>query len=142
MDDFSSKPGTPNLYGAVGGEANAIAPGKRMLSSMAPTIVLKNGKHFPGSGNTRRHNNSHNCISDDVNIIDFNLSTEDAVYKPRFHHQWLPDELYIEKGFPLQVKDALKRMGYKLCRKKCYRRTEAIKVLPDGRFEAIADQRE
>jgi len=141
MDDFSSKPGTPNLYGAVGGEANAIAPGKRMLSSMTPTIVLKKGKIFLVVGTPGGTTIPTTVFQTIVNIIDFKLSTEDAVYKPRFHHQWLPDQLYIEKGFPSQVKDSLQKIGYKVVERNAIGRTEAIKVLPNGSFEAIADFR-
>ena len=141
MDDFSAKPGTPNLYGAVGGEANSIVPGKRMLSSMTPTIVLKKGKIFLVVGTPGGTTIPTTVFQTIVNIIDFKLSTEDAVYKPRFHHQWLPDQLYIEKGFPGNVKDSLQRIGYKLVERNAIGRTEVIKVLSDGRFEAIADFR-
>ena len=141
MDDFSAKPGTPNLYGAVGGEANAIVPGKRMLSSMTPTIVLKKGKIFLVVGTPGGTTIPTTVFQTIVNIIDFKLSTEDAVYKPRFHHQWLPDQLYIEKGFPSQVKDNLQKIGYKIVERNAIGRTEAIRVLQDGSFEAIADFR-
>ena len=141
MDDFSAKPGTPNLYGAVGGEANSIAPGKRMLSSMSPTIVLKKGKIFLVVGTPGGTTIPTTVFQTIVNIIDFKLSTEEAVYKPRFHHQWLPDQLYVEKGFPVGVKDSLQRIGYKIVERNAIGRTEAIKVLPDGSFEAIADFR-
>ncbi len=141
MDDFSIKPGVPNMYGAVGGEANAIAPGKRMLSSMTPTIVLKHNKPFIVTGTPGGTTIPTSIFQTLVNIIDFDLSTEDAVYKPKFHHQWLPDRVDIEKGFPDSTIEALKKMGYTIQRRNAIGRTEVIKVLPDGRFEAIADNR-
>ena len=141
MDDFSAKPGVPNIYGAVGGEANAIAPAKRMLSSMTPTIVLQNGKPFLVLGTPGGTTIPTSVFQTIVDIIDFNMSTEDAVYKPKFHHQWLPDEIAIEKNFPQQTRDVLIKMGYKLVERSGIGRTEVIKVLPDGRFEGVADNR-
>lgn len=141
MDDFSIKPGTPNMYGAVGGEANAIAAGKRMLSSMTPTLVLKDNKTFIVVGTPGGTTIPTQVFQTIVNMIEFGLSTEDAVYKPKFHHQWLPDELYIEKGFPVPVQDALKKMGYIIKERGAIGRTEVIKVLPNGKFEAVADNR-
>jgi gamma-glutamyltranspeptidase/glutathione hydrolase len=76
-----------------------------------------------------------------VNVIDFGLSTEEAVNKPKFHHQWLPDQIFIEKNFPQEARAALQKMGYKLTERGAIGRTEVIKVLPDGRFEAVADSR-
>ena len=141
MDDFSSKPGVPNLYGAVGGEANAIAPGKRMLSSMTPTIVLKNNKPYIVVGTPGGTTIPTSVFQTLVNILEFNMSTEDAVYKPKFHHQWLPDTLDIEKGFANDVVDSLEKMGYKTKQRSGIGRTEAIKVLDDGKFEAVGDNR-
>ena len=141
MDDFSAKPGVPNLYGAVGGEANAIAPGKRMLSSMTPTVVLKNDKPYLVVGTPGGTTIPTSVFQTLVNILEFNMSTEDAVYKPKFHHQWLPDTLDIEKGFANDVLDSLKKMGYKTIQRGGIGRTEAIKVLNDGKFEAVGDIR-
>ena len=141
MDDFSAKPGVPNLYGAVGGEANAIAPGKRMLSSMTPTLVLQNGKPFLVVGTPGGTTIPTSIFQTIINIVDFGLSTEDAVYGPKFHHQWLPDEVFIEKAFPAAVRAALEKMGYKITERGGIGRVEAIKVLPDGSFEAVADNR-
>ncbi len=141
MDDFSAKPGVPNLYGAVGGEANAIAPGKRMLSSMTPTVVLKNDKPYLVVGTPGGTTIPTSVFQTLVNILEFNMSTEDAVYKPKFHHQWLPDTLDIEKGFANDVLDSLKKMGYKTILRGGIGRTEAIKVLNDGKFEAVGDIR-
>jgi gamma-glutamyltranspeptidase/glutathione hydrolase len=141
MDDFSIKPGVPNMYGAVGGEANAIAPGKRMLSSMTPTIVLQNNKPFLVVGTPGGTTITTSVFQTIVNIIDFGLTTEEAVNKPKFHHQWLPDDIKIEKSFPYPTRAALEKMGYKIVERGAIGRTEVIKVLPDGRFEAVADSR-
>jgi gamma-glutamyltranspeptidase / glutathione hydrolase len=141
MDDFSIKPGVPNMYGAIGGEANAIAPGKRMLSSMTPTIVLKDNKPYIVAGTPGGTTIPTSVFQTLVNILEFGLSTEDAVYKPKFHHQWLPDTLAIEKDYPAPIKEGLLKMGYKLMERSGIGRTEVIRVLPDGRFEAVADVR-
>jgi len=141
MDDFSSKPGVPNIYGAVGGEANAIAPGKRMLSSMTPTLVLQNEKPFLVVGTPGGTTIPTSVFQTIVNIIDFKMSTEDAVYKPKFHHQWLPDQIDVEKSFPQETRDALVKMGYKVVQRSNIGRVEVIKILADGSFEAVADNR-
>ena len=146
MDDFSIKPGVPNMYGAVGGEANAIKAGKRMLSSMTPTIVLKDNKPFLVVGTPGGTTIPTSVFQTLVNIIEFNMSTEDAVYKPKFHHQWLPDSVFIETGFSKNTFDSLQKAGYNLIERGKIGRTEVIKVLSDGpsakpRFEAVADNR-
>jgi gamma-glutamyltranspeptidase/glutathione hydrolase len=141
MDDFSIKPGVPNMYGAIGGEANAIAPGKRMLSSMTPTIVLQGGKPYLVVGTPGGTTIPTSVYQTIINIIDFGMSTDDAVNKPKFHHQWLPDEIMIERSFPAVTKEALQKMGYKITERGAIGRTEVIKILPDGRFEAVADSR-
>jgi gamma-glutamyltranspeptidase/glutathione hydrolase len=141
MDDFSAKPGVPNLYGAVGGEANAIAPGKRMLSSMTPTIVLQNGKPFLVVGTPGGTTIPTSVFQTIVNVIDFHLTTEDAVNNPKFHHQWLPDDVFVESQFPDTVATQLRAMGYTIKKRGQIGRTEVIRVLPDGRFEGVADSR-
>ncbi|MEO5682181.1 MAG: gamma-glutamyltransferase [Chitinophagaceae bacterium] len=141
MDDFSVKPGVPNMYGAVGAEANAIEPGKRMLSSMTPAIVLKNNKPFIVLGTPGGTTIPTSVFQTLVNMLEFNLSTADAVYKPKFHHQWKPDEVYVEKGFPEAVMARLKAMGYTITLREHIGRTEVIKVLPNKKFEAVADNR-
>ena len=141
MDDFSIKPGVPNMYGAVGGEANAIKPGKRMLSSMTPTIVLKNGKPFIIAGTPGGTTIITSVFQTLVNILDFGLSTADAVNKPKFHHQWLPDELFVEADFPGDVVEQLKAMGYRIAVRDAIGRTEVIKMLPNKTMEAVADKR-
>lgn len=141
MDDFSIKPGVPNMFGAVGGDANAINPGKRMLSSMTPTLVLKDNKPFIVVGTPGGTTIPTQVFETLVNILEFNMSAEDAVYKPKFHHQWLPDRLDVERGFPQNVREALQKMGYTLYERGSIGRTEIIKVLPNGKFEAVADNR-
>lgn len=142
MDDFSIKPGVPNMFGAVGGEANAIQPGKRMLSSMAPTLVLKNGKPYIVVGTPGGTTIPTQIFQTLVNILEFGMSAQDAVYKPKFHHQWLPDELVVEKGFLETTKSALQKMGYPFGKERGgIGRTELIMVRPDGSFEAVADRR-
>jgi gamma-glutamyltranspeptidase/glutathione hydrolase len=141
MDDFSIKPGVPNMFGAVGGEANSIVAGKRMLSSMTPTIVLKDNYPYLIVGTPGGTTIPTSVFQTLVNILEFNMSTEDANYKPKFHHQWLPDTLDVEKGFPKNVQDELQKMGYSIKQRSSIGRTEVIKVLPDKKFEAVADNR-
>ncbi|MDB5196540.1 MAG: ggt [Flaviaesturariibacter sp.] len=141
MDDFSAKPGVPNFYGAVGGEANAIAPGKRMLSSMTPTIVLQQNKPFLVVGTPGGTTIPTSVFQTIIDIIDFGMSADDAVNKPKFHHQWLPDQIEIEKTVPQDVRAALIKMGYKLNERGGIGRTEVIRVLSNGKFEAVADSR-
>ncbi len=141
MDDFSIKPGVPNMYGAIGGEANAIVPGKRMLSSMTPTIVLQKGKPFLVVGTPGGTTIPTSVYQTIINVIDFKLSTTDAVNGAKFHHQWLPDELMIERSFPYPTRATLQKMGYKLSERGAIGRTEVIRVLSDGRYEAVADSR-
>ncbi len=140
MDDFSIKPGVPNMYGALGTEANAITANKRMLSSMTPTIVLKNGKPFlviGSPGGTTIPTQVYQVL---LNTLEFNLSLEDAVWKPRFHHQWLPDVVYVEKAFPVELRTKLEQMGYKIVERGNIGRFEAIKIV-NGVVEAVADFR-
>ena len=141
MDDFSAKPGVPNLYGAVGAEANAIAPGKRMLSSMTPTIVLKDNKPFLVIGTPGGTTITTSVYQTLIDILEFNLTTTDAVNKPKFHHQWLPDRIDVEKDFPQDVWDQLIKMGYKLNERESIGRTEVIKISSTKKIEAVADNR-
>jgi gamma-glutamyltranspeptidase/glutathione hydrolase len=141
MDDFSIKPGVPNMYGAIGAEANAIAPGKRMLSSMTPTIVLMEGKPYLILGTPGGTTITTSVFQTLVNILEFDMKTEDAVNKPKFHHQWQPDVIYVEKDFPQNVRTQLQQMGYTIQQREAIGRTEVIKILPDGRIEAVGDKR-
>jgi gamma-glutamyltranspeptidase / glutathione hydrolase len=141
MDDFSIKPGVPNMYGAVGGDANAIAPGKRMLSSMTPTIVLFKEKPFLVLGTPGGTTITTSVFQTLMDIIEFGMSASDAVNKPKFHHQWLPDILYVEKEFPQAAIGQLEKMGYKVQVREPIGRTEVIHISPAGEIEAVADWR-
>jgi gamma-glutamyltranspeptidase/glutathione hydrolase len=141
MDDFSIKPGVPNMFGAIGGDANAIQPGKRMLSSMTPTLVLKDNKPFIVVGTPGGTTITTSVFQSIVNIVDFNMDANDAVNKPKFHHQWLPDTVSVERDFNEKTVKQLKDMGYKLITLRAIGRTELIKILPDGTREAAADKR-
>jgi len=141
MDDFSVKPGVPNMFGAVGQEANAIQPNKRMLSSMTPTIVLKDNKPWIVLGTPGGTTIITSVYQTIVDIMDFGMSPVDAVNKPKFHHQWLPDVIFLEKGFDEEVKKQLEQMGYKIEMRGAIGRTEVIMVNPDGTLTAVADHR-
>jgi gamma-glutamyltranspeptidase / glutathione hydrolase len=141
MDDFSIKAGTPNMYGAVGAEANAISPGKRMLSSMTPTIVMKNNRPYLVVGTPGGTTITTSVFQTLVNILEFEMNTEEAVNKPKFHHQWLPDMIFVEKGFPAGTREGLEKMGYKIVQREAIGRTEVIKILANGKIEAVADKR-
>ncbi len=140
MDDFSIKPGVPNMYGALGTEANAIAPGKRMLSSMTPTIVLKNKQPFLVIGTPGGTTIPTQVYQILVNVLDFNMSLEAAIQSPRFHHQWMPDVVYVEKDFPAVVRDRLKEMGYEITERGAIGRAEGI-LITKGRITAVGDKR-
>lgn len=143
MDDFSVKPGVPNMYGALGAEANAIAPRKRMLSSMTPTIVLKNGKPYLVVGSPGGTTIPTSIIQSIANLVDFKLTPADAVNKPKFHHQWLPDEIVVEKDFYAATLVQLEAMGYKIRKVDSIGRTELIESI-HGRpkpITAVADHR-
>lgn len=140
MDDFSVKPGVPNMYGAVGNEKNAIAPGKRMLSSMTPTLVLKNNKTYLIVGTPGGTTIPTSVFQSIVNVIDFGMSAEDAVNKPKFHHQWLPDLIFTEMDFDPATITALEAMGYKINKRGTIGRTELIQVL-GKKIIAVADKR-
>jgi gamma-glutamyltranspeptidase/glutathione hydrolase len=112
MDDFASKPGSPNMYGLVQGEVNAIQPGKRPLSSMTPTIVLKDGKLFMTAGAPGGSRISTAVLQVILNVVDFGMNVQDAVDFPRFHHQWQPDKLSLERGISPDTVALLKSRGY------------------------------
>jgi gamma-glutamyltranspeptidase/glutathione hydrolase len=115
MDDFSAKPGSPNMYGLVGGKANEIAPHKRMLSSMTPTIVTKDDRAFLIAGSPGGSRIITTVLQVIMNVIDHQMDVQEAVDAARFHHQWLPDEIRIERrGFPVDVVRALEAMGHKV----------------------------
>ena len=144
MDDFSSKPGVPNVYGLVGSEANSIAPEKRMLSSMTPTIVEKDGKLKMVVGTPGGSTIITSVLQNILNITDFNMGMQESVDKARFHHQWLPDNIRMEpNGFDSITKVTLESLGYKLVERNSLiiGRVDAILVLPNGKLEGGADSR-
>lgn len=142
MDDFSAKPGTPNMYGAVGGKANAIQPGKRPLSSMTPTIVTKAGKNWMVLGTPGGTTIPTSVFQVIVNVSQFGLSLPDAVQAKRFHHQWKPNQISAEDGcFSEEVQLKLERMGHKINYRGSIGRVEAILRLPNGKWQGVADGR-
>lgn len=115
MDDFSAKPGTPNMFGMLGGAANAVEAGKRPLSSMTPTIVVKDRQPFLIVGSPGGSRIITTVLQVIVNVIDHGMDVQEAVDAPRFHHQWYPDEIRIERqGFPVDVREALQKLGHKI----------------------------
>ncbi|OWW25892.1 gamma-glutamyltransferase [Zobellia sp. OII3] len=144
MDDFSAKAGVPNMFGLVGAEANSIAPGKRMLSSMTPTIVEREGQLWMVVGTPGGSTIITAVAQTILNGYEFNMSMQDAVSAPRFHHQWLPDMVVFEpKGFSEELKAGLKSKGYNINedRTPIIGKVDAIRVLPDGSLEGGADPR-
>jgi gamma-glutamyltranspeptidase / glutathione hydrolase len=142
MDDFSSKPGIPNMYGAVGGEANKIEPGKRMLSSMTPTIIEKSGKLFMVVGTPGGTTIITSVFQTILNIIDHKMSMQEAVDAKRFHSQWVPDSVETEYG-ALAAADSLTlvKMGHTFNGRGGIGRVDAILVMADGKLEGGADPR-
>ncbi|HGU5841575.1 TPA: gamma-glutamyltransferase [Escherichia coli] len=141
MDDFSAKPGVPNVYGLVGGDANAVGPNKRPLSSMSPTIVVKDGKTWLVTGSPGGSRIITTVLQMVVNSIDYGLNVAEATNAPRFHHQWLPDELRVEKGFSPDTLKLLEAKGQKVALKEAMGSTQSIMVGPDGELYGASDPR-
>lgn len=141
MDDFSIKPGVPNMFGAVGGEANSIQPNKRMLSSMTPTIVLKNGKPYMVVGTPGGTTIPTSVYQSIVNIVDFKLNANMSVNSPKFHHQWLPETVAFEKNFHETTIKEIEKLGYKAEKWGQIGRTEMILIDDEGNIHAVADGR-
>jgi gamma-glutamyltranspeptidase/glutathione hydrolase len=128
MDDFAAKPGVPNMFGVTGGDANAIEAGKRPLSSMTPTIVTKGGKLFMLAGAPGGSRIPTGVMQVILDVLDFHMNPQEAVDLPRFHHQWKPDVLYLQNGFPPQAAEQLHAMGYEIKPVGGVARVEAIVV--------------
>ncbi|MBT5289346.1 MAG: gamma-glutamyltransferase [Flavobacterium sp.] len=144
MDDFSSKPGVPNMFGLLGAKANEIAPEKRMLSSMTPTIVEKDGALWMVVGTPGGSTIITSVLQTILNVHEFGMGMQESVNQPRFHHQWLPDMIMIEpNGFNENVISELKRIGYTVDARnsRVIGKVDAILVLKDGKLEAGADRR-
>ncbi|RAJ07104.1 gamma-glutamyltransferase [Arenibacter echinorum] len=144
MDDFSAKPGVPNMFGLVGAEANSITAEKRMLSSMTPTIVEKNGALWMVVGTPGGSTIITAVAQTILNCYEYNMSMQDAVNAPRFHHQWLPDAIIFEpEGFKPSLLTDLKSKGYIINEENTpvIGKVDAIKILPSGKLEAGADRR-
>ena len=144
MDDFSSKPGVPNMFGLLGAKANEIAPEKRMLSSMTPTIIEKDGALWMVVGTPGGSTIITSVLQTILNVHEFGMGMQESVNQPRFHHQWLPDMIMIEpNGFNENVISELKRIGYTVDARnsRVIGKVDAILVLKDGKLEAGADRR-
>ncbi|MFC7357430.1 gamma-glutamyltransferase [Jejudonia soesokkakensis] len=144
MDDFSAKPGEPNMFGLIGGEANAIEPQKRMLSSMTPTLIEKDGKLWMSLGTPGGSTIITSVLQTILNVYEFDMSMQDAVNAPRFHHQWLPDIVQFEPdSFNRNTLEKLAKKGYTIdeVNAPVIGKVDAILVLPNGALEGGADRR-
>ena len=144
MDDFSSKPGTPNVYGLIGAEANSILPEKRMLSSMTPTIVEKNDKLYMTLGTPGGSTIITSVLQTILNVHEYDMTMQEAVNAPRFHHQWLPDQIRMEpNSFSKDLVNQLQQKGYTITEKNAdvIGKVDGILVLDNGQLEGGADKR-
>jgi gamma-glutamyltranspeptidase/glutathione hydrolase len=143
MDDFAAKPGAPNLYGLVGGEANAILPGKIPLSSMTPTLVFKNDRLMMVLGSPGGPRIITTVLQIIVNVIDHGMDVQEAIDAPRFHHQWLPDEIWLEPfAAPADVVRALEDRGHQVVQKGEFGNAMGVLIdLESGELHGAADSR-
>jgi gamma-glutamyltranspeptidase/glutathione hydrolase len=140
MDDFAAKPGEPNLFGLIQGEANAIQPRKTPLSAMTPTIVLRNGKLYLVVGSPGGPTIINTVLEVILNVVDFQMNVADAVDAPRLHHQWMPDVLRLERGFSPDTVALLKARGHNVEFEDGQGEVAAIRI-QDGWLEGDADPR-
>lgn len=138
MNDFNIKTGTHNASGGIGGVNNTIEPGKRMLSSMSPTIVLKDGQLFMVLGTPGGTTIPTSVFQTIVNVIDFNMTATEATLFPKFHHEWWPDEVAVSSKFQQPTIDSLRTMGYKI-KEGGFSMLEVIKMLPRGEKEIVSE---
>jgi len=141
MDDFSAQPGAANAYGLVGGAANAIAPGKRSLSSMTPTILFKDGKPMMATGSPGGSRIITAVLQNLVDVIDFDMNIAEANATPRFHHQWKPDVVYLEPNFNRDVQRALEAHGYVIDKSRSTMGSIQTVMVRDGIFYGSSDPR-
>ncbi|WP_419836226.1 gamma-glutamyltransferase [Xanthocytophaga agilis] len=142
MDDFSAKPGVPNLYGVVGGVANAVQPGKRMLSSMTPTIIEKKGKLYMVVGTPGGSTIITSVFQNIMNVLEHKMGMQESVSAKRFHHQWLPDAIMAEKGaFSEETRKVLEAKGHKITEVNGIGRVDAILIRKKRKMEGGADPR-
>ncbi|MEC8823681.1 MAG: gamma-glutamyltransferase [Pseudomonadota bacterium] len=141
MDDFSAKPGVPNAYGLIGGEANKVEPGKRMLSSMSPTIVRKDNRNFLVTGSPGGSRIITTTLQVIMNVIDHNMNIQTAVSAPRIHHQWLPDEIRVEQGISPDTLDLLRARGHTINTGSAMGAIQSILIGEDGTLYGGADPR-
>jgi gamma-glutamyltranspeptidase / glutathione hydrolase len=134
MDDFAAKPGVPNAFGLLGGDANAVQAGKRPLSSMSPTIVLKDGKPWAVTGSPGGARIITTTLQTLIDMIDFGMNPAEAASVPRIHHQWAPDELRVERGLSKDTVNLLTAKGHKVVEKPAMGRTQTIQITPAGFF--------
>jgi gamma-glutamyltranspeptidase/glutathione hydrolase len=141
MDDFSAKPGTPNGYGLIGGEANSVQPKKRPLSSMTPTIVLKDDKPFFVTGSPGGSTIITVVLQSVFNVLEFDMNAMHALAAPRIHHQWLPDAVMVEEGVSKDTTDILKGMGHVLTPMRFTLGSLSTIMYRDGIFYGASDIR-
>lgn len=141
MDDFSAKPGEPNAYGLIGGEANKIEPGKRMLSSMSPTVVRKDNRNFLVTGSPGGSRIITTTLQVLMNVIDHNMNIQTAVAAPRIHHQWLPDEIRMEQGISPDTVRLLEAKGHEVTTSTAMGAIQSIMIGEDGTLYGGADPR-